>query len=397
MLSRLFFFVISAVFCVFSTAAQAQSGAGGRVSDVRFGQNSDMTRVVVDSDIRLDYEYFTLANGSMRLVIDMPRIRWTINGQTSEAGSGAGTGVVRQYRYGHNSASTSRLVLDLDQPARVVSREYIKPKGNNQNHRIVLDLEATDYAVFAKYSGAPEHRDDKNKKRQRRKPLIVIDAGHGGRDPGAIGVGGHKEKDVNLSAAFALKDALTRTNRYDVALTRDHDEFIELEDRVDRARGYKADLFISLHADAGAKSHTRGASVYTLSSSGAKRAERIRESQNWILDIEKDDTRSTQVQDILVDLAVNETKNRSSEFAQTLIPQINKAGWPTVQRTHRDAGFFVLLAPDVPAVLLEMGFMTNASDEALLTSGRQRRKLINAIVESIDIFFSEEELYVAQR
>ncbi len=387
-------------FCV-SGIAEARTT---RVSDVRFGLEGDETRVVIDSDSPVDYRFFVLPNGTPRIVVEMARVRWSINGLTSEAGNGDGDGLVAHYRYEHNSPTTSRLILDLSAPAKVLGSYAMKPNHERSSHRIILDLRQVNEAEFrATPTPVPDaelvmiSQSDSLIRSAKRKPVIVIDAGHGGKDPGAIGVKGTFEKDVTLASALALRDALLRTGRYEVSMTRADDTFIELEDRVDRAREFHADLFISLHADAGSKPHTRGASVYTLSPSGEKRSQALRKSHDWVLDVERDTARSTEVNDILVSLIERETKNQSARFANMLIPEIERADWPTLDNTHRNAGFFVLLAPDVPAVLVEMGFLTNAKDEALLTSPRHRKHIIQAIVRATDSFFEDKELYVAQR
>ncbi|WP_018996188.1 N-acetylmuramoyl-L-alanine amidase [Hirschia maritima] len=395
---RLFFALGFMFFGVFYGFAHADTGKFARITNVRFGENGAATRVVIDANTPIDYDYFILSNGARRIVLDMPRLRWSIDGLTSESGGGDGFGHVVQYRYGHNSPTTSRLVLDLESPADVVNAFRLKPKGDRKSHRIVLDLKSVSVKKFeAKANAEDKKRQKAVVNHKRRKPLIFIDAGHGGKDPGAIGVSKTQEKDIALAAALELRRALLATKRYDVAMTRDTDVFIELEDRVKIARSYDVDLFISLHADAGKKSVTRGASVYTLSASGEQRSDRLKNSNNWVLDIEKDDDRSEEVTAILVDLVKRETKSRSAEFAELLIPSITKQKWPTLRNTHRKAGFFVLLAPDVPAVLFEMGFMTNPSDEAILTSPRKRKKLIRGIVDAVNVFFADQEFYVAQR
>lgn len=399
MLRQIIFALGCLLIGVLGNVASADTTKVGRITDVRFGANGSATRIVIDTNKPINYEYFSLSNGSRRIVLDMPRLRWSIDGLTSESGSGVGHNFISQYRYGHNSPTTSRLVLDLNAPADVVNAFRIKPKGDIRNHRIVLDLETIPDKVFEEKAsfGDTKKRKSTNTNYKRRKPLIFIDAGHGGKDPGAIGINKTQEKDVALAAALDLRKALLKTRRYDVAMTRDTDIFIELEDRVKIARSYNVDLFISLHADAGKNPATRGASVYTLSASGEQRSDRLKNSNNWILDIEKDEERSEQVTAILVDLVKRETKSRSAEFAELLIPSITNYSWPTLRNTHRKAGFFVLLAPDVPAVLFEMGFMTNPNDEAILTSPKKRSKLIKGVVKAVDSFFADQEFYIAQR
>jgi N-acetylmuramoyl-L-alanine amidase len=330
-------------------------------------------------------------------VVDLPRVRWSINGLTAEAGSGKGSGVVSGYRYAHNTASTSRLVLDLARPA-VVAREFmLSPKTSGERHKLVLDLEPATAEAFAAAAADPAPGPATVPQQAARNPLIVIDPGHGGKDPGAISKSGLLEKDVTLAAAFALRDELLKSKRYDVALTRSTDLFIELEDRVTKARNLGADLFIALHADAGPKPSTSGASVYTLSQEGEKRIDGARRANDWILDVEVDSGRPAEVNRILADLVQRETKNQSARFAQMLAESIAQTGWPTLENTHRQKGFFVLLSPDVPAALLEMGFMTNDNDAAAMVSETKRRKLVNGVVGAIDQFFENQTRLVAAR
>lgn len=368
-----------------------------RVLAVRIGGEGQATRVVLEADAPLNYHVFLLAAGSNRVVVDLQRVRWTINGLTSEAGSGKGAGVVSGFRYAHNTASTSRLVLDLAGPA-IVAREFVlPPKSGGDRHRLVLDLEPSTPEAFAQAATGEMSGPQPVSQQPSRKPLIVIDPGHGGKDPGASSKSGVREKDVTLAAALALREELVKSKRYDVALTRSTDVFIELEDRVTKARNLGADLFLVLHADAGPKPSTSGASVYTLSPEGEKRVDSARRENDWILDVEVDSQRPAEVNRILADLVQRETKNQSARFAQMLAESISEAGWPTLENTHRQRGFFVLLSPDVPAALLEMGFMTNEADVAALVSETKRRKLLKGVAEAIDDFFDNQTRLVASR
>ena len=180
-----------------------------------------------------------------------------------------------------------------------------------------------------------------------------------------------------------------------MVLTRDSDVYVGLEDRVRVARRANADLFISLHADSGTTPDLRGATVYTLSEQGTTRAaKQVFEKANWIsMALPGADE---QVNRILLDLTQRETRNRSSVFAETLLERIaDKA--PLLRRSHRDAGFMVLLAPDVPAVLLEMGFITNPQDERRLADGGERRRLMDGVAQAIDTYFAGETMKVASR
>lgn len=369
----------------------------GRVLSVKIGGEGSATRVVVESDIPLKYHVFLLAAGTQRVVIDLPRVRWSINGLTSESGSGKGHGVVSGYRYAQNTATTSRLVLDLAKPALVAREFVLAPKTKDEHHRIVLDLDAATTKAFAEAATGENAGPQPVAQQAVRKPLIVIDPGHGGKDPGAISKSGLREKDIVLDAAVALREELLKSERYDVALTRSNDVFLELEDRVTKARNLGADLFIALHADAGAKPATSGASVYTLSPEGEKRVDGARKKNDWILDVEVDSSRPEMVNQILADLVQRETKNQSARFAQMLAHSIAETGWPTLENTHRKKGLFVLLSPDVPAALLEMGFITNDADAEAMASPKKRKKLVHGIAHAIDQFFDSQTRLVAAR
>lgn len=219
----------------------------------------------------------------------------------------------------------------------------------------------------------------------RSKPIVVLDPGHGGKDPGASSSAGTLEKDVVYETALALSRLLAARG-YDVRLTRGRDEFRSLEQRVRFSREVGADLFLSMHADAGPRAETRGASVYTLSDRGGERAKVVKENANWSLDFETAD-RSKEVTGILLDLAQRETRNRSALFAAYLLQGLKEVG-PVLDNSHRDAGFFVLLAPDVPAALLEMGFITNKDDEKRLRSPLGQRDIALAAADAIDQYFA---------
>jgi N-acetylmuramoyl-L-alanine amidase len=214
--------------------------------------------------------------------------------------------------------------------------------------------------------------------------IIVLDPGHGGKDPGAQGSDSW-EKNLTLATALAVKARLEKTGRYQVVMTRSTDVFIPLEDRVQIARRAGADLFLSLHADSGSDPTTHGATVYTLSSKGEQRVGYVLSRHEWVLQpAANDDDRA--VGQILLDLTQRSTRNRSAVFAQDLIEHVGDAA-PLQTRSQRDANYFVLLAPDVPAALLEMGFITNPTDEARLNDPDERAALADRIAQSIDAYF----------
>lgn len=366
------------VFCVAVLVAGRglASGAMGEVMRVRFGGDAERTRVVVDLD--------RTSRGQVIRSGDDGRVVLALSGVHPPRGlSGQGLGLVRGYRVAGSGAS-ARVELDLASSAEI-ERRFILPPGDGVTHyRYVVDLKATGRAPTAV---RPANRNAPARPaRGAERPLVVIDAGHGGRDPGARGA--HvNESEVTLAAALALKQELERSGRYRVRLIRDSNVYVDLYRRVAIARQADADLFISLHADAGADPATRGASVYTLSEQGAGRAVReFTRGDNWHRNLNLPG-RDASVDRILLDMTQRATQNRSAVLARTLLTELEGANHPMLRRSHRDAGLAVLLAPDVPAVLLEMGFITNPEDERLLNDTRQRRRLMRAVAEGIDRYF----------
>lgn len=351
------------------------SGAAGEILRVRFGGDAERTRVVIDMDAS--------ARGQVIRSGDDGQLVLTLAGVSPpERRTGRGQGLVRDFRVAGGGAS-ARLELELASSAEIERRFLLPPGDGIAHYRYVIDLKSTGRAPVRR----PERRAEP---RSAEKPLIYIDAGHGGRDPGALGTE-TRESAVTLAAAQALKAELERSGRYRVRLTRDSDAYVDLYRRVAIARQADADLFISLHADAGADPATRGASVYTLSEQGAGRAVReFTRGENWQRSLNLPG-RDASVDRILLDMTQRATQNRSARLARTLLGELEGADHPLLRRSHRDAGLAVLLAPDVPAVLLEMGFITNPEDERLLTDNRARRRMMRAVAEGIDRYFREPE------
>lgn len=372
-MTLLAFGILAAVLAV---AGQGMaSGATGDVRAVRFGGDASRTRVVIDLD--------RSARGEVIEAGDNGRLVLTLAGVGAGRGvDGAGTGLVRDWRV-TSSGSASRVQIGLARTARIERRFLLPPGDGVAHYRYVIDIASTGGAATASVREprrAPVRRAER--------PLIVIDAGHGGHDPGARGHD-RDESEITLAAALALRDELNRTGRYRVLLTRESNTYVGLNQRVRIARQADADLFISLHADAGADPATRGASVYTLSEQGASRAVReVTRSDDWHRDLHLPG-RDPSVDRILLDMTQRATQNRSAQFARVLLTHIEAADHPLLRRSHRDAGFAVLLAPDVPAVLLEMGFMTNPDDERALADARRRQRLMRAVAEGIDRYFSQ--------
>lgn len=374
------------------------------VSDIRVGVHPNKTRFVLDLSEAIEYRVFTLAN-PFRVVIDLPEISWRIKSRTLPHKAGLIDGL----RFGAFRAGISRVVLDLKGPIRVKSSFIIPPAGAKP-HRFVLDLVATEPDAFitglrappkfilarkpaAEEGGVKFIPGHKPKRSAVKKHVITIDPGHGGIDPGATGKTGVLEKNITLSAARDFKRILEGSGRYKVFLTRRRDTFIRLRDRIAIARDRGAELFISIHADTIPRRKIRGLSVYTLSEKASdQEAADLAEKENksdLIAGIDLTDE-SKVVTNILIDLAQRESMNESSRFAGYLVNELRKVT-RLLSNAHRFAGFAVLKAPDVPSILMELGFLSNIDDERNLKDKRYRRKLGVAILNSVDEFFSRVE------
>jgi N-acetylmuramoyl-L-alanine amidase len=324
--------------------------------------------------------------------------------------------------------------VDLNRPAKV-GQSFVMPPSEGKAYRLVFDLVAVDHASFmaaartgetpaaasasraepkaapqqltlavtpqpkAATSGAktaaipPPGTPGRKPERASKRRVIVIDPGHGGADPGALAPSGAYEKDITLAAARDFKRRLDATKRYDVHLTRDTDTFIRLRDRIAIARAKNADLFISLHADTLQSKGVRGLSVYTLSEKASdKEAADLADKENKADLIAGIDLTSENpnVTNILIDLAQRETMNESARFAGNLVGELRTVS-KVLPQAHRFAGFAVLKAPDVPSVLLEMGFLSNPDDEKALTSPIYRARMADSLVQAVNRFFRQVE------
>ncbi|WP_254424095.1 N-acetylmuramoyl-L-alanine amidase [Thalassospira marina] len=385
----------------FSNMAEAKTA---KVLGARLGVYPDKTRFVIDLDSDVDFTYFLLPD-PFRIIIDMPEIDWSAPpGKVTSGG-----GIISGLRYGLFKPGTFRVVLDVSQPA-LISKIFTLPSSGGKPNRLVIDVAPTSRDTFmaasresmAAYSARQRNDTSVTEKSAdvavetgqtsqtgHEKPLIAIDAGHGGVDPGTIGVGGVYEKDVTLAAARELAKVLTDSGRYRALLTRDKDVFLKLRQRTEIARKNHADLFLSLHADSISDSSHRGASVYTLSENASdKEASALASKENKadvIAGIDLSEENSL-VQSILIDLAQRETMNLSSNFATDMVREL-KNDVKLQQRTHRFAGFAVLKAPDIPSALFEMGYLSNPTDAKLLQSAVHRTKMAKAIMRALDDYF----------
>lgn len=387
------------------------------VESVRVGKHPDHTRFVMELSENVDFKLTMLAD-PYRIVVDFPELGW----QLPRGFEPKMYGPLEGFRYGLFQDGVSRIVLDAKAPVKVKSTMMLPPRGSVSNWRFVMDLEVTSRTTFmammkpATYphqaqsdtqSASPAPAQAQASVHNARLPaflppkkpdvkgqfVVVIDAGHGGVDPGAIGKSGAYEKNITLAMARQLRDALHSTGRYKVVLTRDRDIFIPLRKRTAIAREVGADLFISLHADSMRNSKVQGASVYTLSERASdKEAQALAERENKADLIAGVDLSQTDddLSFILLDMAQRDTKNQSSRFAEYLVGDL-ASNSRVLRNPHRFAGFAVLKAPDVPSVLVELGFLSNKNDERSLRSKSHRAKLANAMKTAINRYFNRVE------
>lgn len=361
------------------------------VTNLRIGQHPSKTRVVLDVTGKVSFETFVLPD-PYRVVVDLPDVSWKLQNNRP-----ARNKIISAYRYGLFEQGKARLVLDLTAPVKV-KKAFLLPPGRGGNYRIVVDLIEVSRAEAlaaqksvrrqkSKVAAAPIPR------KRRSKTVIVVDAGHGGVDPGTKGINGVWEKYVVLAHARELRRQLLATHRYDVVMTRSSDVFIPLRRRIEIAREKGGDLFISLHADSISNRSFRGAHIYTLSegaSDSEAEALAAKENKSDIIAGVDLSEQSEDVTTILIDLAQRETMNQSAVFARTLAAQLRKSTL-VVRRAHRFAGFVVLKAPDVPSVLVELGYLSNPRDARELGDPQTRRKIASAMVRAIDQYFARQQ------
>lgn len=431
-------------------AFPAQAMAQAIVHQMEIESAPGVDRVILYLSDAVVYKSFGLDNPP-RIVVDMPTVEWQASRGLPPEYKG---GLLDSIRVAQFNPTTTRMVFDLAQPARLEG-VTISNTGGLVSHRLQFTLVAPDYKpaatppvlvaktvpqkVVAKPTPPEGKRNHSSPAAIRsssiplvpsansradwvdlaekaaqpkpvpaslpfskipvpefrpqpyRKPVVVIDAGHGGRDPGARGVKGTNEKDVTLRYVHSLRDALLKTGRYDVFLTRKDDTYVMLRERLALGRHAKGDIFISIHADSAENHDTRGLSIYTLSETASDKeaaALAARENKVDIIYGMNLSSETPDVTEILIDLAQRETRNKSWRLAEILVGAV-KQKVKLLPNTHRQAGFAVLKAPDVPSVLIELGFLSNRRDEALITSRNYRDEVVNALVKGIDAYFAQ--------
>jgi N-acetylmuramoyl-L-alanine amidase len=428
--------------------SESQAGVSPVFTDARVGNHEEVTRIAFSVSAPIRYQVFTLARPD-RVVIDLPDIRWELAASALQP-----SGLFEGMRHGRFKPGTSRLVIDCHGPVMVQDSMLIT-SGTGEYRLIIdlIPARRADGAPIStevgsssppikpatimgpKIGGAaltpmvgttglaigdigppprvagtvspgqagvagsplafapPKPRPPMAAATPVAPWVVAIDAGHGGQDPGAISLSGAYEKQITLAMARVLREELKALHRYKVVLTRNNDRFIRLRDRIAIAHAAGADLFISLHADTMQSSAVRGLSVYTLSeraSDAEAAALAERENKVDLIGGIKLAGETPEVTNILIDLIQRETMNDSAQVASMLVSELDEETL-LLPRTHRFAGFAVLKAPDVPSILIELGYLSNPADERLLLSSKHRRKLAQGIARAIDGYFVRVE------
>lgn len=419
------------------TAALPAPTPAASVIAARFGLHPDKTRFVLELSDNVPFQVSTESEPSYRVVIDLPEVSWPAGG-----GPSPGKGLVIGYRVASVRPGAVRVILETDGPVAVRGAFGIPPQDGHQP-RLVVDMQRIPAAEFARTAvkgkppvedavqpppaqtappapmaqslpqtpppakipapprppapalpaalpSAPPPPPTPSATSLGAKPLIVIDPGHGGVDPGATSHNGVYEKDITLGVAREFRKQLEATGRYRVMLTRDRDIFLPLRERVAVARDVAADLFVSLHADTIDRPGISGLSIYTLSDTASDReAEMLAAKENRAdaLAGVNLSSENQEVASILISLAQRDTMNQSNRFASLALREMGREVNLLPARPHRQAGFAVLTAPDVPSVLIELGYLSNARDYEHLVDAHYRERLARGGTRTIDSYF----------
>ncbi len=383
--------VVAVVLGAILAAAQFPSSAAAapEVNDLRIGIREDGTRFVIEVSDKVEARIFGLPD-PFRIVIDLPEVVFALPTDRLNAHGG----LIERLRYGLFRPGTSRFVLDLQKSAKVLRSFTLEPV-EGKPWRLVVDLAPTDRAGFMAALqltpplAVPAPRPDpplRTAPPQRAIPVVVLDPGHGGVDPGAVGRSGVFEKDIVLAYSKEIKRQLEAGGRVKAVLTRERDIFLPLRERVQAARRADADLFLSLHVNSHDIPSIQGFSAYTLSekaSDAEADALAAKENKADVIGGLNLSPYSDDVQNILIDFAQAKTNELSVRFARDIMVKEVGQSARLVKRPWRSAGFAVLKAPDVPSVLIELGYVTNRQDERRLRDAKYRRALSAAIARAV--------------
>ena len=393
--------VLMALSCVFPAFAQEETRdkETAIAFALRLVGDGERVRLLVDFDKTTSHDVYLL-DEPRRMIVDLGQTVFTIGDRAESLPE-----LISDYRAGTIAPARSRIVLELAADATVKDVSF-KPVEDSKRHRLIVDLVASDREAFAEQvkrdserrsvseagRGQVAYKGDRIERADAEQEnifTVVLDPGHGGIDGGAVGKGRTVEKVVTLKFAEALRDALQDQPGLRVVMTRDDDTFVSLEDRVNIARRQKAGLLISIHADSLRQSRIRGATIYTLSKKGSDElAQQLAEKQNRTdliagLDLPKLEEDAT---DILIDL----TRRETGVFSRRVAAQLLSALQPKVKlikNPKRSADFFVLRAPEIPSVLLELGYLSNRRDEKLMASPKWRSQTARLVADAVVAFF----------
>jgi N-acetylmuramoyl-L-alanine amidase len=388
----------SAVAASFGLAALLALAAPVRaepiVSEVQISRHEGLTRISIGMAEAVQFRAYVLGT-PYRIIVDLPPVDWQF-GKDARLNSPP----ITAWRFGGFSKDVMRIVFDLDRPMRIQKTFALPPKDKAQEWRLVIDLERISKDEFDRIlreqrGKLPDYTapDDEAREGQRARkdaPLVVIDPGHGGIDPGATGKGGTNEKDVVLLVAKDLRDKIWASGRYRVLMTRGADYYIALRQRFEIARSAGADIFISLHADSSPLRTSRGLSVYTLSAQASDtEAAALAKRENRAdvvagVDLSRNGGR---VAGILIDLAQRQSLLNAHRLATTIVGALD-GRVAMVPQPQRAAGFAVLKAPDVPSVLIELGHLSNPKEEQQLRDTAYRGRLAAGLLHGIDRYFA---------
>ncbi len=348
------------------------ASSGVRVNNIRLSKNNGQTRLVFDLDGAVDHKLFSLHKPE-RVVIDLKKTQLVNSGLIEELHNN----ILNGLRFGIRNGHDLRVVLDLKSKSK--PRSFLLKPSADQGYRLVIDL------------NDPQVKQQK-KETKLREVIVAIDAGHGGKDPGATGRNGTHEKDVTLAIARKLKKLIDKQPGMKAAMIRDTDRFMRLRERIKKAHKVKADLMISLHADSFPDKRARGASVYALSVDGAtsESARLLAEKENKVDmlfgNVNLDD-KDEMVKQVLLDLSLTGTIQSSLDIGDEVLHELNKVG-----RVHKkkvqQAGFAVLKAPNIPAILLETAFISNPKEERNLRTPSHQLKMAKAILRGANDYFA---------
>ena len=403
-LGKIAVFMLFAVVFVLGAASEVFAA---EVQNIRLGnQNGASARLVLDLTDHPSHEVLLLKN-PYRVVIDLEKTAIAV----PESEIPKTSNIVKDLRIGKTPKGAARIVVET-KDAAIVKKAFFLPPQGGFNWRLVVDITSASQADFEKakaqnpkpQTASPTQTEisakdaaaelEKLKKPLAAKPLIVLDPGHGGKDPGAISASGYYEKHITLKMAKELKQTLEATGKYRVMLTRSDDRALALKSRVKIARDAKADLFISIHADSAKNSRAKGLSVYTLSERASDReSAALAERENKVdalINMDFSD-KTPEVANILIDLARRDTMNTSKDLANYMVSEMSRTV-RVLPDTHRFAGFAVLKAQDIPSVLVEIGYLSNREEERLIRNPAYREKLAKALTRAIDKFFESRSI-----